>query len=196
MIIEESGLKFEFPENVNAIKYDDSNFYRHYINQLPESKGVDFLSVQDKRLIFTEVKNCKGHEADNNWRIYPDNRKLKTSHTIVDTSGRESLDIEVAKKVSLTIAGLVGAYTKEVGCESAEELSVYAKSMVSSAIEAGTKQLLVILFLEGDFGCESRRKTMIMRDLEASIRKKLSWLNCRVSVVDSNTYQKKIFRVS
>ena len=114
MIIEESGLHFRFREDSFVKKYDDSNFYRNYVNQLPEAKGVDFISMEDGRLVLTEIKNCKGHEADNNWRIFPDNKKVTTSKTSVNTTGRESLDIEVSKKIALTIGGLIGAYTNKV----------------------------------------------------------------------------------
>ena len=44
-IKEESGLKFQFPENDTVIKFDDTKFYRDYFNKLPEAKGVDFISV-------------------------------------------------------------------------------------------------------------------------------------------------------
>lgn len=55
-----------------------------------------------------------------------------------------------------------------------------------------------VLFLEGDFDSQkisSRSKTMIMKRLQDSINKKLSWLNCRVSVVDSDTYNERYFKV-
>ena len=60
------------------------------------------------------------------------------------------------------------------------------------------KKLWVILFLEGEFGVNcptSRRKTMIMKRLRESIEKKLGWLNCKVLVVDSDTYKAKFFKV-
>lgn len=195
MVIEESGLKFQFSENARALKYDDTKFYRNFVNHMPRAKGVDFLSVYDGSLVFTEVKNCKGQEAENNWRIQPDNRKRDTSHTSTDVTGRESLDIEVAEKTAMTIAGLIGAYSKASFTETAEILADYAKAMVSDKMRNGKSRLLVILFLEGDFGCETRRKPAIMRALEDSIRKKLHWLNCNVSVVDSDTYQKKVFEL-
>lgn len=69
------------------------------------------------------------------------------------------------------------------------------KEMIPPTIQSGNRPLLVILFLEGNFGCESRRKSMIMKELQSSIRKKLIWLNCLVSVVDSNTYCSKLFKV-
>lgn len=45
-----------------------------------------------------------------------------------------------------------------------------------------------------DFGNKIRTKKMIMKDLQDSMKKKLDWLNCRVSVVDSDTYNTKIFQ--
>lgn len=36
---------------------------------------------------------------------------------------------------------------------------------------------------------------MFMSDLEKKIKKKLKWLDCQVSVVDSDTYRKEIFSV-
>lgn len=36
---------------------------------------------------------------------------------------------------------------------------------------------------------------MIMKELQDSINKKLRWINCRVSVVDSDTYDPRIFQI-
>ena len=55
--------------------------------------------------------------------------------------------------------------------------------------------LLYTSFLEGNFYFETRSKKMIMERLQTSIRKKLSWLNCSVSVTDSSTYKKKFFTI-
>lgn len=195
MTIDESRLRFCFEDKAKALKYDESSFYRRYVNQLPSAKGVDFISIQEGRLIFTEVKNFKDYEFENMWRIWPDNKRRNSSYTAASTVGRDSLDVEISEKVAMTIGGLIGAYTKTAGCEAAEALSHYAEVLISSAVKAGSRQLLIILFLEGDFGCETRPKKVIMRELERSIKKKLSWLNCLVSVVDSDTYQKKIFQV-
>ena len=38
-------------------------------------------------------------------------------------------------------------------------------------------------------------RKMIMKELQDSINKKLRWINCRVSVVDSDTCDSKIFRI-
>ena len=36
------------------------------------------MSIQAGRLVLTEVKICKGHEADANWRIWPNNKNRDT----------------------------------------------------------------------------------------------------------------------
>ena len=54
---------------------------------------------------------------------------------------------------------------------------------------------MLILFLEGNFGGHTRTKKMIMKELQDSMNKKLQWIDCRVSVVDSDTYNPEIFQV-
>ena len=39
---EESGLKFQFPENETVIKFDDTKFYRDYFNKLTKGKRCRF----------------------------------------------------------------------------------------------------------------------------------------------------------
>lgn len=124
-------MKFGFPDKSTVVKFDSTLFYRDYFNRLPNSKGVDFISVDKNILALIEVKNCTGDEANCRWRIAPDN----------------------------------------------------------------TKKKYVILFLKGDFACRSRSKKTIMKSLQDSINKKLKWLNCQVSVVDSGTYDPKIFQI-
>lgn len=91
----EGDIDFTFNENYTAIKFDDTSFYRKRFNKLPESKGVDFLAKGNNHIIMLEVKDCLGKEADNRWRIFPNNQKRDTSPTPVDTTDRDSLDIEV-----------------------------------------------------------------------------------------------------
>jgi hypothetical protein len=45
MVIEESRMKFEFPDSSDVIKFDDTSYYRKEFNTLPGAKGVDFISV-------------------------------------------------------------------------------------------------------------------------------------------------------
>ena len=113
VIKEESGLKFGFPEKSMVIKFDDTLFYRNYFNKFPGSKGVDFVSVSSNMIAFIEVKNCSGDEGNCRWRIAPDNKKRDTVPTEVDIKERDSLDIEMAHKVAMTLAALCGAKSCE-----------------------------------------------------------------------------------
>ncbi len=104
MVFEESRMRFEFPDDSRVVKFDNEKFYRTSFNALPGSRGVDFISANEEALAFIEVKNCVGDEGNNRWRIFPDNRKRETSSTNVNVEGRNSLDIEVAEKVAMTLA--------------------------------------------------------------------------------------------
>ena len=58
-IMEESRLKFAFPEKCTVVKFDDTTFYRDYFNKLPEAKGVDFISVDNDKIAFITVLEMK-----------------------------------------------------------------------------------------------------------------------------------------
>lgn len=197
--IEESGLKFLFDEErYNAIKFDDTSFYREFFNTLPGGKGVDIIADSEEVIQLIEIKNCIGHEVENLWRTSINNTKLNSAPRTLDVNNRDSLDIEIAKKVSATLSCLYGAWTKSEITEKAKELSVFWKSFCVNGIKKNQKKILIVLFLEGDFdkhGPKSRSKKMIMKRIQESIQKKLLWLNCQVTVVDSDTYKKNHFHI-
>lgn len=195
VIKEESRLKFAFSDDSKVIKFDDTPYYRKFFNALPDSKGVDFISITDNSVTFIEVKNCSGDERNCRWRIYPNNQKRDTSHTTVDVEGRDSLDIEVPQKVAMTLAALVGAESFGNNKSFLEDMKEILNNLFSGALSDVSKKKYVILFLEGDFGCHTRNKKMVMSALQTSMNTKMRWLNCKVSVVDSDTYDKRIFQI-
>lgn len=195
VIKEESRLRFAFSDNSKVIKFDDTAYYRNLFNVLPDSKGVDFISVNNNSLVFIEVKNCTGDEGNNRWRIFPNNQKKDTSHTTVDVEGRDSLDIEIPKKVAMTLAALVGAKSFGDNKSSLDELKELIENIFEGTLEDNSKKKYVILFLEGNFGGKTRTKKMIMSELQRSMNTKMRWLNCKVSVVDSDTYDKRLFQI-
>lgn len=194
-IKEESGLKFVFPDRSTVIKFDETVFYRNYFNKFPGSKGVDFISADQNKIAFIEVKNCVGDEGNCRWRIAPDNRKKETAHTSVNIEGRDSLDIEVVQKVAMSAAALIGAKSFGVTKECLKEFKDFIQFLLNDTLADDSKKKYVILFLEGDFGGRTRTKKMIMQALQNSMNKKLRWINCRVSVVDSDTYDPTIFQI-
>lgn len=196
--IEESGLRFVFGEEVRAIKFDEDPFYRRVFNKLPGAKGVDILADSKEILQFIEIKNCLGHERENMWRTSVNNRRIESAPRDIDIESRESLDIEVAKKVASTLTCLYGAWTKSRHSENAENLLYYWENIIDRRLAEDKKRFLVVLFLEGDFyseGPDSRSKKAMMKRLQESISAKLAWLNCQVTVVDSNTYKERYFKV-
>lgn len=194
-IREESGLKFGFPDGNTVIKFDDTKYYRDLFNALPGSKGVDFVSMGKDAILFIEVKNCLGDEGNCRWRIIPNNHKRDTTSTKVDVEGRDSLDIEVPQKVAMTLAALAGARSFGDRKSSLNELQEIIATVISEDFADDRKKKYIILFLEGDFGSHTRPKKAIMSELQRSMNTKMRWLNCRVSVVDSATYNKNIFQI-
>ena len=195
--ISESGLTFEFRDVNDAIKFDDTDIYRNEFNMLPDSKGVDIIADSNSFIQLIEIKNCKGHESENMWRMGIDNSKIKSAPHDIDVTNRDSLDIEVSKKAAMTIACLMGARSRQSSTEKANVLKFAWEGILSEKLLKDKKKLLVILFLEGDFAnkAQTRTKKMMMKRLEDSIKKKLTWLNCQVSVVDTDTYKQTCFSV-
>ena len=129
------------------------------------------------------------------WRTTCNNGKVLTTQTTVDTTGRDSFDIEISKKVAMTIACLIGAYSKKDICAATGALLEFAQMFEREEVIKNQK-IFIILFLEGNFNSKVRNKMLIMKNIEDSIKKKLHWLNCKVSVVDSSTYHHDFFDVS
>ena len=196
MVIEESGMQFEFPDNRTTVKFDEELFYRNCFNRFPESKGVDFITDGKDLIAFIEVKNCRGHEGDNRWRIAPNNQKRDTAYVAHDVSGRDSLDIEVAQKAAMTLAALCGTYSFGDRKDSLGKLKEIAAGISGERFAQTGKKKLIILVLEGDFGTHTRPKKAIMSELQRNIMSKMQWLDCKVSVVDSDTYWEKVFKIN
>lgn len=196
MVIEESNMRFEFPDERTTVKFDEELFYRNSFNKFPESKGVGFITDGKDLIAFIEVKNCRGHEADNRWRIAPNNQKRDTTHVSYDIKQRDSLDIEIAQKVAMTLAALSGAYSFGDRKESLGKVRKIAAAISEERFCQTEKKKLIILVLEGDFGTHTRPKTAIMSESQRNIMSKMQWLDCRVSVVDSDTYCERVFEIS
>lgn len=197
MEIKESGLVFSFDSSTKAIKFDDARFYREDFNKLTGGKGVDILtSSPEQNLVqLIEIKNCKGNESENKWRLGVNNSTRSNMPNGVDEYDRDSLDIEVSQKVAMTISCLYGAWTLKNTVDRAEDFAEFWKDLYSANIPKMKRKISVCLFLEGDFGSKTRTKKMIMQKVQDSLNQKLKWLNCKAVVVDSNTYNHRCFRV-
>jgi hypothetical protein len=145
MDIIESGIRFRFPDTSTTIKYDDTRYYREIFMNLPDAKGVDFISFDDRSILFMEVKNCTGHEAENRWRIVKNNAKTKTA-AIFPEGDRDSVDIEVAKKIAMILACLCGAHSKPEYQEKSDELKPFFKFFEGKALSRNEKAIKLFYF--------------------------------------------------
>ena len=174
MNIEESNLTFVFPKDIIVSKFDDGKFYRKSFGKMPGGKGVDIIADSGDMLQLIEIKNCKGHEQENRWRTSVDNSKVTSAPATLDVKDRDSLDIEVAKKVASTIACLYGAWTKAAQSDAARELSELWNRACDERISISEKTIMVILFLEGDFD-NPRSVTRSKNENTTAIRTPRSW---------------------
>ena len=177
MIKCESGITFRFEDQYSdVLKYDDTAFYREMFQKQPSAKAVDFLAASDDRFILLEVKNCSGY-----------GKKETNAPVSRDVMGRESLDIEVAEKVAMTLAALSGVYTRPKPESKAAPCMVFAESLFDKLTHEGKRKIIVIAVIDGKFGCFTRSNQMIWKSIRESMEKKLKWLNATVIVTDSKS---------
>lgn len=196
MRIDESGIVFDFDNNLTVHKFDDTGYYQNYFKKMNGGKGVDFIVKSEDTLMLIEVKNCSRHENDNRWRIFPENSKRSTTATIVDTDDRDSLDIEIPQKVAMTLACLSGAHSQPQLQKHSDVLKEYFDFIKTNNISSGANKIKVILFLEGNFASRTMPQKLILKTLGDRINKKLSWLNCNVMVENIESHNDNYFTAS
>ena len=125
------------------------------------------------------VKNCSGHESENQWRVDLGTKKND------DGSIDECFDLEVAKKVSCTLSCLMGAGTFDKYNRTDEQEQL---CQIMNMLTDYNHTIEVILFLEGDFEYKTRRKTMIMEAIQKRLKGHFKgWFNStNCKVIDSN----------
>ena len=152
MIVSESDIEFTFGEQYGnlVLKYDDTPYYTERFNAQPGAKAVDFIAVSDKHYVLIEVKNCIGDESGNRWRIAPNNQKRNTAGADGrDVSTRDSLDIEVAQKTAMTLAGMLGAFSNPMPATKHASCDAFARALCSQEIANGQRKIVVVLGLDG-----------------------------------------------
>lgn len=185
MVIQENRLEFSFRDGTQAIKYDDTPFYRQRYERLPGAKGVDILAVSPTVFYIIEVKDCSDTaQNQDKWR-----------RSFSQELGMNTLAEEIALKVAHTCAALVGVKTFGERCAAGEVLQPMANSLTNNDIPQLKKRLLVLLYLEGDFSCQTRPNEEIYRGIRDRIARKLKWLNCYVDVVSTSTHKAMDFSV-
>ena len=188
--IREGKLNFIFDNKFDAIKFDEQDYYKDFCSNQPFGKGVDIIAYSRELLQIIEIKNCIGHEKENEWRI-------KTNNMSQD--GDEfSFDTEISLKIVNTVACLVGAQTYST--QRPDKSLVYEKYwnfLESRDVLKDKAKIIVILHLEGDFDdiSHARNAKSYKKRIRDSIRKKLDWLKCDVVVPENREEASKWYRV-
>lgn len=186
MEITESGIKFSFPEDFTAVKFDDTNFYRQRYLNVEGGKGVDVIADSDDALYIIEVKNCSDTaENQDAWRRH-----------FSGTRNMDTFATEITQKVAHTLACYTGVSSFGTLIQQDLEMLKIAKALQSKRYSSETKKLYILLYLEGDFSCKTRSNETILRDIKLRIQNKLKWLHCRVDVVNTSTHRLRTFNVN
>jgi hypothetical protein len=168
----ESDLKFDFPSNWWVVQYDNLTDYNKLKNTVEKSKAVDFIGIlSNKTLVFFEIKNFRGHRIENKPRL---------------EAGDDPLELEIAKKVRDTLAGVAAASRNSTHLRTEWQ-------RVLSFLQNEKINIEVVLWLEEDKvpQYEATRKRMQAKGgtLRQRLKQKLSWLTNRVfvcSVLDNH----------
>lgn len=184
MIIQEGNQSFSFEDKTTVCKFDGTDYYKRFSDDLYGGKGVDIIAKNDKKLMFIEIKDFREDQALNSWRWHvADSEKDKAERG----ENKHSLDIEVAQKVVMTIACLYGIWTRTSKIEEIDNIILtFCKSLNSKKVLNDKLTILIILQVEGIKASHTRSEKTIMNELQRSLKKYLNWMKCKIVVQNSN----------
>ena len=181
MILDETGssLRFQFSDDAwhNVIKYDSEKEspqidYDKIKNAIEQTKAVDFIGIYQKdELTFFEVKNFKFYRIDSRDRIEKGDDK------------NEPLDIEIAKKVRDTLAGIIGGARN-----STHQRHIWKDYLRIFSNE--NKRIRIVLWLEQDRPNDRERKPRTIT-FQNKLLERLSWLTSDIRVFCINNHDFK-----
>lgn len=174
MMIKEGNISFEF--SGDAIKYDDTFFYRKHIEKCKGivkcekdkkecevgTKAVDILGLDKNPLFMIEIKDFRQHRIENKERIK--NTELAT---------------EFSLKVRDTLAGLYGAFRNHN-----EELKIFYSHLFHKKDQPNS--IKAILLLEEDLiknSFEEKSRKSRKKELRTKIEQQLGFLSLQAHVV-------------
>jgi len=164
--ITEGRLRFRFPAGWDAVKFDETPWYRQAMQS--RSKAMDILAMQGQSHWWIEVKDCMGFEADNMPRLAPGDpvevdlarSEVKNCHwdKVVSVSRKKAFIVdEVAEKLEGTLLCLMAA--QRAGAAQADAHAVQGMAGVVLPV-ADWCVVLVLCWDTRDF----KRLAMRLRD--------------------------------
>jgi hypothetical protein len=160
--INERALSFTFSSPwKQAVKWDDTEFYRKRVQKLEGTDAVDIVAQEDDKLLFVEVKDYR-------WPT--------------TTPDRFGVDLaqKIAEKVRDTVAGLVGASRMAGEGAKGTDWRAVGKQLADEKLP-----LFVVLWFEtGAYYKSSDSRKKALSDMAQLIKVRLAWLTTKVFVYD------------
>lgn len=186
--IVEDKLSFDFPDPWNAVKFDDTKWYRETIKS--RVKAVDIVAFSGDRHWWIEVKDCLGYETENYPRLIPGDQPVvetvrewaksqgHKNHVVVKRAKPFIVD-EVAEKLEGTLVSLAAARR----AAHAEEVPV-AQVQPAAGVMAPESEWSLVLLLTWDPGARDfGRLAMRLRD---KLDKRLAAFRLNCFVLNEN----------
>lgn len=180
-------LRFDFPEPWQALKFDESAWYRNTIKT--RVKAMDLVACLDATHWWIEVKDCKGFEADNRPRLSPsDPEEVAVVRTWAKSQGHDrAVSIqrakpfvvdEVAEKLEGTLLSLAAAVRATPVQTDAAAVAPFARAM-----DAAAQWSVVLLLTRNPAARDFGRLAMRLRDM---LRKRLAAYNVQCFVLNES----------
>ncbi len=163
----EGKIEFDFSGSDKAIKFDDTDYYKKKFNCMKGSKAVDFLIVRKDDFFIIEVKD---------YSIGPVNKDI-----FQIGKGENSIDRVITRKISMTLAALLGAHINSIA-----ELKDYTSSITDKA-----KNIRIVFFFEGDIVALTGMDEIVYKlALVDSLKAELKWLTNDIVVLNLDEFER------
>ena len=166
--ISESRLEFCFSDAWRVIKFDECPEYQRLAQEsgkqnLPGTKGVDFVGIWNEMLYFIEVKDFRTYRIENR-------PKLEAG----------TLAVELGQKVHSSIACLIGFYRTS---PTPELWSPFAHLLCTS-----TRRIKVVLWLEHELPVHPVMQRKALNSLHIkNFKPRLQWITPYVFISNQET---------
>lgn len=99
--ITENRLNFQFAEDWNAIKFDDTAW--HQVQMKSRLKAMDILACHNQQHWWIEIKDCQGFETENRPRLSQnESAEVKEARDWVDAKGWKPI-VSVSRKKAFIV---------------------------------------------------------------------------------------------
>jgi hypothetical protein len=159
---DEGRLRFTFAEEWRVLKWDEHPAYEEGLRRVTDTKAVDFIATRGSLVWFLEVKDFRGHAAENKERL-----------------GRSLAD-EVADKVRDTLASLTWACGREE-VDIREDVRPLLRAILRR--DPGVR-VPVVLWLEPGRKLDALQRITIADQ----IKRRLAWAGVRPLVLEGRIF--------